>query len=68
MSPDAMMLCGALVGALLGGLVGYLLGLREGDRRSRPSWDEKEAREARAWHDGVRFGQYLERNKAELGL
>ena len=68
MSPDAMMLCGALVGALLGGLVGYLLGLREGDRRSRPTWDEKEAREARAWHDGVRFGQHLEQCKHELGL
>jgi membrane protein YqaA with SNARE-associated domain len=68
MSADAMMLCGALVGALLGSLVGYLLGLREGDRRSRPSWDEKEAREARAWHEGVAFGKHLEQCKKELGL
>ena len=68
MSSDLFPLAALLGGAALGTLTGYLMGLREGDRRARPTWDEKEAREARAWHEGVTFGQHLERGKQELGL
>lgn len=68
MSPDLFMLSGAIVGVCLGGLVGYLLGVRDGDRRSRPTWEEKRAREVAAWQDGVKWGQRLERDKAALGL
>ena len=68
MNADLSLLCGAAVGVVVGCLLGYLVGLREGDRRSRPSWDEKEAREARAWHEGVAFGKHLEQCKQELWL
>ena len=68
MSPDIFFLSGAIAGVVLGGLVGYLLGLRDGDRRSRPSWNENQERERTAWHEGVAFGKHLEKCKKELGL
>ena len=58
----------SLAGALRGGGVGYALGLRSGLREARrpAPWSEKEAREARAWHEGVAFGQHLERYLNQL--